>query len=260
MSRKSLKNIVRLINAETQEMPVEQSFLADLKRSIEMTANNGSDKPSQTYKPSSMNCIRSMYYQVTGANIDVGDASYINIGICNSGSDIHVRIQKAVEDMKNNGIDCEYVDVAEFIKNRHIKNIKVIEKSGMETKLWNKSLNMHFMCDGLIRYKGVYYILELKTETVRKWQTRSAVNPDHYNQGISYALSLGIDDVLFVYISRDNLDMKSFMFHVTDEMKEALVGRISECDNYVSKKVAPPKPEDAKCMYCIYQTVCGKDG
>ena len=163
MSRGSLKSVVALLNAN--DRPVNQLFLRDLKRSIELTANKSSRKPSQTYKPSSMNCIRNMYYQVVGTDQDEGESSYISVGICNSGSDIHERMQKAITDMKSNGIDCEYVDVAKFIESRKLDYLTVVAKQGMETKLYHNDLNMSFLTDGIIRYRGKYYILELKTET-----------------------------------------------------------------------------------------------
>ena len=260
MARKSLRNIMRLIDEETRDIPAEQQFLADLKRSIELTANNNSRTPSKTYKPSSMTCIRNMYYQVTGQEPDKSDSSFTLVGICNSGTDIHVRIQTAVSEMKNNGIDCEYIDVGEFVKNRNIPNLEILEKSGMETKFWNKALNMHFLCDGVIRYKGKYYILELKTESSFKWQQRDGVNEAHYDQATSYSISLGLDDVLFVYISRDNLDMKAFMLSVTSDMKQELIGRIEDCNDYVKQGKVPPKPAGMKCTYCSYKGVCAKDG
>lgn len=260
MSRKSLRNVMRLISEETQDIPAEQQFLADLKRSIELTANSNTKIPSKTYKPSSMSCIRSMYYQVTGTQPDKNDSSYTLVGICNSGTDIHVRIQTAVAEMKNNGIDCEYIDVGEFVKNRNIPDLEIIEKSGMETKFWNKKLNMHFLCDGVIRYKGKYYILELKTETSYKWQTRMSVNEAHYDQATAYSVSLNLDNVLFVYISRDTLDMKAFMLTVTSDMKQDLIGKIEECNDYVSKGEVPPRPEEVKCTYCAYKGACWKNG
>ena len=154
MGRSSLKNVMRLLTAD--DKPVEQLFLRDLKRSIELTADKSGRKPSQTYKPSSMNCIRNMYYQVMGIDQDEGESSYISVGICNAGSDIHERIQTAVTDMKNNGIDCEYIDVAEYVKSRGLDYLDIVAKQGMETKLYHKELNMSFLTDGIIRYKGKY--------------------------------------------------------------------------------------------------------
>ena len=263
MARSSLKNVCRLIETAKETLPPEQDFLNDLKRSIEMTANKDIRLPSKTYKPSGMNCIRASYYQVSGIQPDESHSSYASIGICNSGTDIHVRIQTAVEDMKNNGMDCEYIDVAEFVNQRNLDYLTVVSKNGMETKLYHKRLNMSFMCDGIIRYKNHYYILELKTENSFKFMNRKDVDPSHYNQGTAYSIAFGIDEILFVYINRDVLDMKAFMLNVTNEMKTQLVGYIDECDSYVRMQIAPPKPDDVSkkaCSYCIYKTQCRKDG
>lgn len=263
MARQSLKNVIRLIDAAKEQVPVEQEFLADLKRSIELNDEKGRRLPSQTYKPSGMNCIRASYYQVMGVEPDESSSSYTMVGICNSGTDIHVRVQTAVAEMKENGIDCEYLDVAEFVKSRELDNLEIKSKSGMETKLYHKRLNMSFMCDGIIRYKGKYYILELKTESSYKFMNRHDVDPSHYNQGTAYSLAFGLDNVLFVYISRDILDMKAFMFNVTNEMRSHLVDYIDECDSYVRRQIAPPKPENVlkkTCTYCGYRSQCKKDG
>ena len=263
MARDSLKNICRLIDAANTKVSPEQAFLADLKRSIEKSADKEARKPSQTYKPSSMNCIRNMYYQVIGAEQDTSQSAYCSVGICNSGTDIHIRIQKAVEDMKNNGIDCEYIDVADYVKSRNLDYLEIVEKSGMETKLYYKDLNMSFLSDGIIRYKNHYYILEIKTESSFKWNTRDNVDPTHYKQGTAYSIAFKLPEVLFLYVNRDVLDMKAYMFVPTDEMKQDLVGMITECDGYVSRMICPPKPENVPkktCSYCGYKTLCGKDG
>lgn len=66
MARTSAKNIFKLIDIANNELPIEQQFLNDLKASIEKSAVKNARKPSQTYKPSSMNCVRQMVYQVLG--------------------------------------------------------------------------------------------------------------------------------------------------------------------------------------------------
>jgi len=262
MARSSLKNICRLIDAANAALPPEQSFLADLKRSIEMTEEKNSHKPSQTYKPSSMNCIRNMYYQIIGAEPDPSRTGYCAVGICNSGSDIHIRVQQAVDGMKDNGIDCEYIDVADFVKNRNLDYLEVVSKSGMETKLYYKNLNMSFLCDGIVRYKNHYYILEIKTEASFKWVSRNEVDPSHYKQGTAYSMAFQLPEVLFVYVNRDILDMKAYMFVPTDEMKEELIGQIEDCNGYVQRMICPPKPENVAkktCSYCAYHTRCEKE-
>lgn len=262
MARSSLKNIINLIDAEKQTLSVEQSFLNDLKRSIELTNDKQARKPSQTYKPSAMNCIRQSYYSMVGKDVDENSSSYIGVGICNSGTDIHIRIQNAIQQMKDNGIDCEWIDVAKFIKQRKLNHLEVLSQGINETKLHHKVLNMHFMCDGIIKYKKKYYIVELKSESSNKFYTRDGVDPTHFKQGTAYSLSFEIPDVLFIYISRDNLDMKSYMFTPTDEMKQDIVDYIETCDGYIKRMITPPIPKDVArktCEYCSYKTICRKE-
>ncbi len=262
MARNSLNNIKALIESAKQKQAPEQAFLTDLKRSIEMTENKTKRKPSKLYKPSSMNCIRQMYYVRTGKKVDDAGSSYVSWGICNAGTDAHERIQKAVADMKNNGIDCEYIDVAEFVKSRKLNHLKIIRQEGMETHLHHKVLNLSFLCDGIIRYNNHYYILEIKTESGSKWYSREDVDPSHYQQATAYSTAFGIDEVLFLYVNRDIFDFKAYLFKVTDDMKHGFVALIEECESYVKKLIAPPKPKDVArktCEYCNYREYCRKE-
>ena len=268
MARSSLKNIVNLVDALKEDLPVEQSFLNDLTRSIELTDEKNSRPGSKAYKPSGMNCIRQSYYVLTGAQADEHSSNSTIVGICESGSDRHERIQQAVLDMKANDMDCEYINVADFVRQRGLDEYLDIvkepdfSKQEYETKLYHKSLNMSFLCDGIIRYQGKYFILELKTESAYKFISRKGVDEKHYNQGISYSIAFGLDEVIFVYISRDVLDMKAYLFKPTAEQKQDLLGRISTCDTYVNQGKIPPKPDNAGpklCSYCAYKTRCKGD-
>ena len=262
MARSGLARLMKTIDLELNNTEPEKSFLQDLKRSIELTNKKDFVKGSNFYKPSSMGCMRQMYYIRTDAEMDEHEDGYQIIGICNNGTDTHVRVQTYISRMKENGMDCEYIDVADFVNSRELNDVEVVSKSGMETKLFHRQLKLSFLCDGIIKYKGVYYILELKTEGSSKFFNRQGVNPDHYNQATCYSIALGLDNVIFVYISRDTYDMKSFMFNVTDDMKQSITGLILNCENYVQEKKTPPKPvvpDKKSCMYCHYKTRCGKE-
>ena len=269
MARNSLKAVMRLIDAEKEELPVEQVFLNDLRRSIEITDVKNYRPGSKAYKPSGMNCIRQSYYVVTGAEPDPSDTTSTFIGICESGTDRHERIQNAVLHMKDNDMDCEYINVAEFVKYRGLEDkldiVKMpdFENGEFETKLYHKEYNMSFLCDGIIRYRGHYYILEIKTETVNKFFPRKGVDPSHYHQATAYSLAFGIDEVLFLYECRDNCDKKCFLFKVTDDMKSELVGYITTCDDYIKRQAIPPVPTDVEkktCSNCKYKGRCKADG
>lgn len=263
MSRQSLKSVCKLLESASTEVKVEDAFLRDLKRSMELYDAKNRRQPSLTYKPSSMQCIRNMYYQRIGAAQDAETSSSVLIGICESGTDRHIRVQDAISHMKDNGIDCEYVDVAKFVRQRNLQNIAVMEHSGNEVKLYNTDYDISFMCDGIIKYQGRYYIIEIKTESAYKWAVRKGVDPKHYEQAVAYSMSLGLSEVLFIYVNRDNSDMKSYLFPVPDNMRYDLMQKITTCEEFVKEQKVPDKPEDilrTVCEYCDYKKQCRKDG
>lgn len=263
MGRTSLSNVARLIDLANKPQSVDASFLEDFKRSVVMTEEKYDGIPSKTFKPSSLNCARGCYYQIMGVKPDSGATSFNMIGICNSGSDIHVRVQNAVMKMRENGIDCDWIDVAEYIEENNLDHLIVREKKGTETKLYDTRYGTYvsFMCDGIIRYKGKYYILEIKTESSSKWYAREGVDPKHYKQATSYSNSFKLDTVLFMYVDRDLLNIKVYEFNVTNEMRHELVEFFNVVQGYVERQIAPPKGDvkPNQCRYCGYQTQCKKD-
>lgn len=236
---------------------VESMFLEDLISSIEITDRNNAREPSRKYKPSSMNCIRNMYFQIIGQKTEDTVTPYSFVGIAETGTDRHARIQAAVSNMRENGFDCDYVDVEQYIVENHIENIDVVRKNGAETLLYNNKYNISFACDGIIRYKGRHYIVEFKTEGATKFNKRTFVDESHYNQASAYSLSLKLDNVLFIYIDRDSLKMKSYMLNVTDTMRERIVSKIETCNLYILNGNVPPKEKSYKnCTYCRYKEHC----
>ena len=262
MARTRLTDIVKLIDSTIGELTPEVQFLMDLNKSIELTDKNNRRKPSQTFKPSGMNCMRASYYQIKGVEADEKPVEAGFIGICESGTDRHVRIQTAIAHMKDNGINCEYIDVAKYVKQKKLKDIEVVSQQGMETKLYHKKYNMSFLCDGIIKYKGEYYILEIKTESSGKFYSRTGVDPSHYKQATAYGTVLGIDKVMFIYENRDVCAKKSYIFEVTDEMKQDFIGYIETTTSYLNENKVPPKLVDGgkTCSYCAYKEQCRKDG
>ena len=129
-----------------------------------------------------------------------------------------------------------------------------------ETKLEHKYLHIRFLCDGIIKYKNEYYILEIKTETSVKWQSRREINEEHIEQGVAYSTLLHIDNVLFLYENRDFCDWKSFILNVSDTMKmEYILNPINSCERYIKSNKVPPIPAVAGtkyCRYCLYKNAC----
>lgn len=261
-SRNPLFNISRLIDESAQkEVSTETSFSEDLKLCIEKL-NARTNKPSIYYKPSSLSCIRNMYYQRVGADVDGNSVSSDLVGIGESGTDRHLRIQYYISSMRSLGIDCDYVSVPNYIQENNLEDLEVLETGQYETKLYNKKYSLRFMLDGLILYKGIYYILEIKTESSYKWMNREGVDAAHFNQAYTYSMCLDIPRVLFIYENRDCCTKKIYLLNVTEDNRQSIKDKIDTCESYVHTKIVPPKPENVDkkvCQYCEYRKLCRRD-
>lgn len=238
---------------EMQTEGVASKFLDSLLNSIEYSTKPY--RPSPTYKPSCMKCLREMFFIMKQVQPDESPADASLIGISESGTDRHSRLQAAMKKMK----DFKYINIRSYILEHNLHHLQIKGDFGNEVLVYNKDYNMNFMVDGIIKYQDKYYLLEIKTEAGRKFYDREGVDTVHYNQAACYALSFGINEVIFVYENRDVLDKKVYLFKVTPEMINNVVTMINDCNTYLEANHIPPKPDTAGgklCQYCNYRRSC----
>ena len=262
LARSKLNNIIKMVEEASSSSPVEKQFISDLNFSIEKSSSSENHTPSRTFKPSSIgNCSRSIYYQLIGAEQDREQRSSATlIGILENGTDRHIRIQKAREKMRVNGIDCDYIDVETFINERELQDeITVVSKEGMETKCFSPKYNVSFLTDGIIRYKGKYYILEIKTMNAQKFIESRSAREEHKAQGILYCILFHLHSVMYLYEERNGLQKKAFLLEVSEDMKNELIQKMQYITECVKNKTPPDIPEEKKCTYCSYMSICQND-
>lgn len=249
------KTLLNLIKTKLDILPPEESFLVDLKATV--SAENPQRKRSSHYKPSSLNCLRVMYFDKIQAPLDSQYNDYSGIRICETGTNSHENIQHYISLMSKYGKPCEWVDVEKYVKENNLSYLRVTSKKQYETHLIDTRYDLSFLCDGIIRYKGVYYIFEAKTETDDKGFNRDAASPDHRFQSYAYSLSLGIKDIMWLYEERNFCVPKTFHTVVTDENRMELVRRIEYVDQCVKDMKVPEKCGERKvCQYCCYKGCC----
>lgn len=241
---------------KTPDQQVCQDFLFWLESTIEKESKPNKNVKSTYYKPSSLNCLRMMYFYRTSTEIDEVNKSASSIGVLQSGEDRHLRIQSAISHIKENGFDCEWVDVETYIKEHNLTNLEVVSKKQYETTVHNKELDLLFLCDGIVKINNRYYIIEIKTENSINFYNRNSVAEKHKHQAICYSLSFNINNVIFIYENRDVCQKKSFLFTVTNQLKTEVVNLINTCNNYVKNKQLPLYIPCKSCNYCDYKKKC----
>lgn len=216
--------------------------------------DNVTTKQSPYYKPSSMKCKRAMYYVRRGFPME-SKSDYAMIGICESGSDRHVHLQKYISGLEG----WEWVDVGKYIQEKGL-DLEVLSYTDTECKLYSDTYKIRFMCDGLLKYEGTYYILEIKTESTFKWQNRTDVDEGHKDQATTYSMLLQVPKVIFLYENRDVCKIKPFMFKVSQEQWETTSDRILSVESMVNNEELPDaEPSTYACKYCPYSALCKGD-
>lgn len=261
--------LLEVNNKKTNPSSIQEyaiRFIDDLYNVIKKKEAQSDYVPSKTFKPSSMKCPRNMQFQILGEEPEKEDISpsLIRIGEC--GTDSHLRLQNWINEMKDFGINCEYVNVAEFVESRQAEgqllDLEILKRpteQEMETKLYNKKWNITFLCDGIIRYLNRYFILEIKTESTFKHSKRVSMNEEHIPQICAYYLSLGIPDIMMVYENRDICSHKAYSVTVTDEMVyDNVTSKINEVNECIEKGVYASAKISSTCNYCKYKKKCKK--
>lgn len=239
-------------------------FIDDLYLTIKKVETKNSKPGSRAFKPSSMKCPRNMQYQIMGIEPETQliNPSMVRIGEC--GTDSHLRIQHWIAKMKEEGINCEYINVSDFVRSRNLADLEIVKEptdDEMETKLFNKKYNISFMCDGIIRYYNRYFIFEFKTESSFKFQPRKNYNEEHTAQICAYYLSLKIPDVLMLYENRDTCAHKAYIVSVDDNMVwENVLSKIEEVNSCIQLGTLATAYKDKHCQYCNYANRCRKAG
>lgn len=262
------RRLLNLINNNQPQLPANKKFLVDVMACIERIEKMGRRKGSNYYKPSSLHCMRNMYFTRTKAPQDEALVEYNSTGMADTGTRRHEAIQEALLRMRELGFDWEYVDVEEYVKKKQefgkCRTLVIKGNQGAETHLIDTALNISFRCDGIIRRISTneYFLFEFKNVVSFKFnQVESEPLEQHMNQVICYCTALDLDKAFVVYENRDVCTLECTYKEITEDMKQWLTGYIAECEGYVERMIAPPKTEDTKnCRYCPYKGICRKVG
>lgn len=225
-------------------------------------------EPRELYTPSSLGgCKRNIYYMMQGVQKEERDKSddmtYNIVGILESGTDRHERIQSVLMHMEKLGY-LENTDIEEYCLKMQEQGVQThfVEWDGAEAKCKNLDAKLSFKADGLFKFENKMYIFEIKTMNIFKFKKAKAMNkplPEHIAQATAYSIAFGIDDVIFFYEDRDFTQHLVLHYKVSDIERKSLLAKVKKLDELLALGELPPKETD-KCMYCDYKARCKEDG
>lgn len=295
-AEKELRDFAEL--AGWAPVSVNDKFLKQFQDTMKQE-NPNRPKKAGFIRPSSLTeCVRKLTFEFLAEPEEFGYEGTPRIG--ESGTDAHTRIQNYIASMKEYDYDVEYFDVKRYLELFPQPHLEIIDETinhtivqtdvlkniivymdgevrkqkklswyidrflGPETLLYNKDTKSRFKADGIVKYLGEFYVLEIKTENNRKYTSHNKtleVHEKHKLQGAYYGLSFGIDKVMFLYENRDTCATFVTILELTDTLKNKVSNIIQDTIRYGENEwVAPRTIDKYECKFCPFQTKCNALG
>ena len=225
----------------------------------EITAERA--KPSnQSIAPSSSHCRRVNWFRLRGVQPDISENPDKGLDFtAKVGTALHEVIQSRLKGYA--GEEFEWIDVSQYLAEHPRAGVAITcETHGYETRVAIDRPPIRFACDGIVRFKGKLYILEIKSCEFSSLQDLTEPKQHHVDQVRSYSALLGIQDVLVLYIDRQYGDLKCFELHFTDKDNIDVWKEFTEIQQLAEACIAPEKlpPGDPWCSssMCSYYKKC----
>lgn len=254
------------------DIEIERLLLRQREHDIELIGK----KPSYPmdlikFNPSGASkCPLELYYRATGVEAVEDDKYPYHDRWTRNSSAVHEVVQRDLlyaEKVLNN---------PKFTVVRTEKGLPAWEQNILRWKVFEhkgQSFVLNGMMDGILNYtpEGMVVGFEFKTKSntigqVGNYKMKDATE-SHKLQCVAYSLLFGIDDYIIMYesLAKDGWnkgieakqDIRAFHFHVTEDMRQALLDKFSEVVSCVEKGIEPEQELD-KCLFCPFKYMCNE--
>jgi len=252
--RQSTYNLARFNSAASSE------FLNFYQKTvIDRIVREGETKPSRLLSPSSFRCDRRCWFKVRGVEPDIViNPDPVNQFKADIGTICHEIVQRnLVESLK-----VDWIDPEDYFKEFPPPWKYKLERNLFECRVEVEDPPFRFSCDGIIRWKDKFFLLEIKTIEYSAFENMSDPRGDHIDQVQCYATLLNLSDVLFLYIDRTFGNTKCYEVAVSDKDKQNILDKVNRILLMKEQNLAPSRlPKgDSECDYCYYKSKCKKYG
>lgn len=237
---------------------VSSDFLDLYNEAIDskIIAQNAEPK-HRTFAPSAFRCPRISWFRLRGVQPDKPNKPD---RILQFTADIGTACHELIQSTLSERLGDDWLDVGEYLAQANLGYQYEVSKDGFETHVEIFDPPVRFACDGLVRWKGEYYLLEIKTSEYSSWDELTSAKPQHVDQIKFYATLLNIDKVLVMYQDRQYGEIKCYEMKITLQDMKGIRDKIKYVQDMVESNLAPEKlPKDdpwCTAAHCPYYQKC----
>lgn len=223
------------------------------------------DDPShKTFAPSSFRCRRIQWFRLRGVQPDKPKAAD---SVLDFTAVVGTALHKMIQEILKARLDADWVDVSQYIQ-ENLPNpdqyVLTPSSDSLETQVEILDPPVRFSCDGIIRWKDEYILLEIKSSEFASWNELTDPKPQHVDQTKCYCALLNLNRVFFLYIDRQYGGVKCYDVRHPANNRDQILAEMKEIQELAEYHISPePLPKgDSWCTpaHCKYYIKCSEYG
>lgn len=256
-----MPGLASIINKQSKSKNIGDALIEAIQTSMKVN-NPPSRSMRPNIKPSKLQCERQTYYILIQAPSDpIRSTDPKLILMQKIGTFVHLLVQEALAKASSQGVLFRTPEDVVKSAEEHGLNTHPVPSTHetinpYECHSYNEDYDISFMWDGSVYFREQKVLIEIKSEDHFKNIKRTAPDLEHIEQVTCYALSLGIDVAVFLYIDRNYLTMKAYRVEIDEVMKQDVITKISRVKAAVETRTLPEKVICKACKYCDFTKAC----
>ena len=214
-------------------------FLELFEQALEEKILEGEGQmPSRTFAPSQIRCKRISWFRLRG--VPPEQEAVVDRSL-NFTAAVGIACHQNIQEILSKKLGANWIEVADYIKKARLPYSVCCTKVEYETQVEIFDPPIKFAPDGIIFWKGKYWLLEIKTSEYSSFDKLTGSKPQHVDQIRCYATLLKIHNVLVLYQDRLYGTLKCYEVTVTDTDMQQTWNMFKEVQNCVANNIAPEK-------------------
>lgn len=201
-------------------------------------AERNAEPSHQTFAPSAFRCDRKSWFRLRGVQPDTVKSSDRAL---NFSAEIGTACHRIIQTNLKAALGEDWIAVEDYLTANPIPYEYILTPSedSLETGVEVNYPPIRFSVDGIVRWKGKYYLLEIKTAEFSSWNDLTDPKSEHRDQIKCYATILGLSNVLTLYQDRQYGGLKSYEITISEAEQAAVKQRFEYVLGMVEANLAP---------------------
>lgn len=197
------------------------------------------DTPSKTFAPSQIRCKRISWFRLRGV---APEKEKVVDRTMSFTAQVGTACHQTIQEILSKKLGKDWIDVSEYIKWMGLPYKYTCYNRGYETKVEIfEPVPIKFAPDGIIFWKGKYWLLEIKTSDYQSFEKLTDIKPQHLDQVRCYCTLLRLNNALVLYQDRVNGTFKCYEVKITKDDMNQVWSMFSEVQDAVAKNIPPAK-------------------